>query len=326
MLQVVDPGLLMALQDTGRPGFEELGIPPSGACDRWALAVANLLADAPPDGVAVEVTLGGGELLVVETCSVSLAGADLGAERDDGRPLRPNATHRLPAGSRLRFAGSASGARAYVGLAGGIVATKVLGSAATHEQGGLGGLDGRSLRAGDRLVPVRRGDLAAAGRDWPLLVAPHPAMDERPIRFVPGPDVGSLPAGTLDGLAARAWRVTEACDRMGIRLDGSPLPAGVEIVSHPLVPGAIQLPADGRPLLILVDGPTVGGYPAVGVVPRAELSRLGQLRPGDEVRFASQDADEARAAWREQQARLARAQETLQADAIWHRLADHAGG
>lgn len=323
MLEVVDPGLLMALQDMGRPGFEDLGIPPSGACDGWGLAVANLLADAPSDGVAIEVTLGGGELLVVETCAVSLAGADLGAERDDGRPLRPDATHRLPAGSRLRFRGPARGARAYVGLAGGIVATKVLGSAATHEQGGLGG---RSLRAGDRLVPARRSDLTAAGRDWPSRIAPHPATDHRPIRFVPGPDLPFVPDGTLDGLAATAWRVAGACDRMGIRLDGSPLPAGAEIVSHPLVPGSIQLPADGRPLVIMVDGPTVGGYPVVGVVPRAELPRLGQLRPGDEVRFISQDADEARAAWREQQARLTRAKETLDADAIWHRLVDHAGG
>jgi len=318
--------LLMTLQDAGRPGFEELGIPPSGACDAWGLAVANVLADAPPDGAAIEVTLGGGELLVVETCAVSLAGADLGAERDDGRPLRPDATHRLPAGSRLRFRGSARGARAYVGLAGGIVAAKVLGSAATHEQGGLGGIDGRSLRAGDRLVPVRRGDLAATGRDWPTRIAPHPAADHGPIRFVPGPDLASVPAATLDGLVATAWRVAAACDRMGIRLDGPPLPAGAEMVSHPLVPGAIQLPADGRPLLIMADGPTVGGYPAIGVVPRAELPRLGQLRPGDEIRFASQPAEGARVAWRDQRARLAGAADTLHADAVWHRLVDHAGG
>ncbi|MFH0751079.1 MAG: biotin-dependent carboxyltransferase family protein [Chloroflexota bacterium] len=326
MLEVVDPGLLMVLQDGGRPGHEDLGIPPSGACDGWGLAVANLLADAPLDGVAIEVTLGGAELLVVETCAVSLAGADLGAERDDGRPLRPDATHRLPAGSRFRFLGSARGARAYVGLAGGIVAARVLGSAATHVQGGLGGLDGRALRAGDRLVPVRRGDLAAAGRGWPTRIAPHPAAAARPIRFVPGPDLASLPDGTPDALAATAWRVAGACDRMGIRLNGSPLPAGAEIVSQPVVPGAIQVPADGQPLVIMVDGPTVGGYPVVGVVPRAELPRLGQLRPGDEVRFAPQEAEEARGARREQRRLLAVATDALHADAVWHRLAEHAGG
>ncbi|MFH1474656.1 MAG: allophanate hydrolase, partial [Chloroflexota bacterium] len=167
MLEVVDPGLLLTLQDRGRPGFAYLGIPPSGACDAWGLAVANLLVDAPLEGVAIEVTLGGVEILVVETCAVSLAGADLGAERDDGRLLRPDATHRLSSGSRLRFLGSARGARAYLGMAGGIEAAKVLGSAATHVQSGLGGLDGRALRQGDRLLPVRRGDLSSLRRAWP---------------------------------------------------------------------------------------------------------------------------------------------------------------
>lgn len=210
MLEVVDPGLLLTLQDRGRPGFANLGIPPSGACDAWGLAVANLLVDAPRDGVAIEVTLGGAELLVVETCVVSLAGADLGAERDDGRPLRPDASHRLPAGSRLRFHGSTRGARAYVGLAGGIAAAKVLGSAATNVQGGLGGLDGRALRSGDRLVPVRPGDLAAAGRDWPSRIAPHPSAAEGPIRFVPGPDLGSVPTGTIERIVSSAWLVAGA--------------------------------------------------------------------------------------------------------------------
>jgi allophanate hydrolase len=112
---------------------------------------------------------------------------------------------------------------------------------------------------------------------------------------------------------------------MGLRLEGQALPAGQEIVSHGLVPGAIQLPADGQPLVLLVDGPTVGGYPVVGVVPRAELPRLGQLRPGDAVRLRAQAPDRARAAWREQQARLARAAGVLAADALWHGLADHAG-
>jgi allophanate hydrolase subunit 2 len=113
---------------------------------------------------------------------------------------------------------------------------------------------------------------------------------------------------------------------MGLRLEGTPLRAGREIVSHALVPGAIQLPPDGQPVVILVDGPTVGGYPVLGVVPRAEMPRLGQLRPGDLVRFRAQEPDRARAAWRVQQDTLARAARALAADALWHRLADHAGG
>ena len=326
MLEVVTPGPLLTLQDRGRPGLARLGVPLSGACDPWGLAVANVLAEAPPDAVAVEVTLGGALLRAIETCTVSLAGADLGAELDDGRLLRTGAAHLLPAGSKIRFAGSPTGMRAYIGLAGGATARQVLGSASTCVQAGLGGIDGRPLRAGDLLEPARRGDLGATGRTWPARMAPHPAVRPGPIRFVPGPDLRHLPTDAAEALTAAAWRVGSASDRMGIRLEGAAVPAGREILSHPVAPGAIQVPADGRPLVLLVDGPTIGGYPVVGAVPRWEWPRLGQLRPGDRVTFEPQDALEARAAWREQQRLLAAAAELIQPDALWDRLADHAGG
>ena len=325
MLEVVDPGLLLTLQDRGRPGWAHLGIPVSGAADAWGLAVANLLARAPADAAAVEMTLGGAELIVRETCLVSLGGADLGAERDDGLPLAAGAAHRIPGGSRIRLGGSQHGLRAYVGLAGGVVAHRVLGSASTYAPAALGGVDGRALRAGDLLTPVRRGDLAGAGLTWPSRLAPHPAAASGPIRFVPGPDLRHLDADLVDAFTAATWRIGRAGDRMGLRLEGPPLAAGGEIVSHALAPGAIQLPSGGLPLVLLADGPTVGGYPVLGVVPRAQMPRLGQLRPGDAVRFRVQAPERARAAWRAQQAGLARAAEALAADALWHDLADHAG-
>jgi len=325
VLEVVDPGLLLTLQDRGRPGYAHLGIPPSGAADVWGLAVANLLAGAPAGAPAAEATLGGLEIIVRETCLITLGGADLGAERDDGLALATGAAHRLPGGSRIRLTGSRLGLRAYLGLAGGIVADRVLGSAATYTPATIGGMDGRALRAGDLLTPVRRGDLAGAGLSWPSGVAPHPTTDAGPIRFVPGPDLRDLDPVVVDALAAATWRIGRASDRMGLRLEGPALPAGREIVSHALVPGAIQLPSDGQPVVVLADGPTVGGYPVLGVVPRAEMPRLGQLRPGDAVRFRAQDADRARAAWRAQQARLASAGAALAADALWLSLADLAG-
>ena len=325
MLEVVDPGLLLTLQDRGRPGYAHLGIPLSGAADTWGLAVANLLAAAPPDAAAVEATLGGVEIVVRETCLVALGGADLGAERDDGLALAAGAAHRLPGGSRIRLAGSQHGLRAYLGLAGGIVAHRVLGSAATYAPAALGGVDGRALRAGDLITPVRRGDLAGAGLTWPSGVAPHPVTGSGPIRFVPGPDLRNLDPAVVGALAAATWRIAGASDRVGLRLEGPPLAAGREIVSHALVPGAIQLPSDGQPVVLLADGPTVGGYPVLGVVARAEMPRLGQLRPGDAVRFHAQAPDQARAAWRAQRAGLGRAAEALAADALWHSLADHAG-
>jgi len=326
MLEVVDPGLLLTLQDHGRPGWAHLGIPPSGAADAWGLAVANLLAGAPPGAVAMEATVGGAELLVLETCLVTLGGADLGAERDDGVPLAARMAHRLPAGSRVNFVGARRGLRAYVGLAGGIVAHPVLGSAATYATAGLGGVDGRALRAGDVLTPMRRGDLSRAGLSWLSEAAPHPAATTGPIHFSSGPDLRHLPADIVDALTSATWQIGRASDRMGLRLDGPALPAGREIVSHAMVPGAIQLPSDGQPVVLLVDGPTVGGYPVLGVVTRAELARLGQLRPGDTIRFRAQEPEGARAAWRAQQSSLARAAEALAVDALWDRLAGDAGG
>jgi biotin-dependent carboxylase-like uncharacterized protein len=334
VLEVVDPGLGLALQDRGRPAAARLGVPPSGALDSWGHRAACILAGAGPDGVTAEALLGGAELLAVEACAVALAGADLGAERDDGRSLPAGRVHLLPKGARLRFSGSPSrlpaptwrGVRAYLGLAGGIEARRVLGAAATLASAGLGGIDGRAALAGDRLVPVRRGDLSAAGHAWPDELAPHPAASSGPVLIVPGPDLASLPAGVEAAFLGTPWTVATDSDRMGLRLEGPALASGDEILSHPLVPGAVQIPPGGQPLVLLADGPTLGGYPVVGVVARAELPRLGQLRPGDRLRFAAVSTEAAREAWSRQQSVLERVAAALAVDAVWHRLAADARG
>ena len=326
MLEVVDPGVLLTIQDGGRPGLAQLGVPTSGACDRWGLATANLLVGAPPDAPALEVTLGGCLLEVTATCALALGGADLGAERDDGRSLRPGITHRVPRGARIRFAGAGRGLRAYVALPGGLAVDLVLGAAASYAPGRLGFAGGRPLRPGDRVAARRPGDLGTIGHAWPAELAPHPMASLGPLALVPGPDAGMAPPAALEAVQEIAWRVASASDRMGLRLEGASLGRGREIVSHPLVAGAVQVPPDGSPIVLLPDGPTIGGYPVIGVVPLADGPRLGQLRPGDEVRFSVLDAEAARARLRDQAARLAAAAGMLRADAIWHALPDHAGG
>lgn len=326
MLEIVHPGALATIQDVGRPGLAHLGVAPSGAADPWGLAVANLLAGAPPAAPALELTLGGAELRVLETCIAALGGADLAAERDDGLRLRVGATHRLAAGSRLRFGGGPRGLRGYVALAGGIQAERTLGSSSTYGPGRLGPHGGRPLRAGDRLRACRPGDLAPAGATWPAALAPHPADGAGPLGLLEGPDLDALPPGSLEALVGRAWVVDGASDRMGLRLAGERLAAGREILSHPLVPGAVQVPPGGMPIVALVDGPTLGGYPVIGVVPRVDLPRLGQARPGDRVEFALEEPAGARARLRAQAALLERAAAALGLDALWLSLADHAGG
>jgi biotin-dependent carboxylase-like uncharacterized protein len=326
VLEVVDPGPLLTLQDAGRPGLAHLGIPPSGAADPFGFAVANALIGAPVGATTLEVTLGGAVLLAVETCAVAIGGADLGAVRDDGRRLAAGAVHRLSSGARIRFEGGTTGMRAYLGLAGGVAAASVLGSASTWAPGAPHGVLGTALRPGGLVRPARPRDLEACGRAWPADLAPHPAATAGSIRFVPGPDAERLPAGAREAFTATEWRASAATDRMGIRLDGGPLRPGEELLSHPVLPGAVQVPPDGRPLVLLVDGPTIGGYPVIGVVPRAELPRLGQVRPGDALRFEAQGADEARVAWRQARSRFEAAIRALAADALWTRLEDNAAG
>jgi biotin-dependent carboxylase-like uncharacterized protein len=326
VLQVIEPGPLLTIQDAGRPGLGRLGVPRSGACDAWGLGVANLLVGAAPGSAALEVTFGGCVLEALEATAVGLGGADLGAERDDGRRLAPGTAHRIPAGARIRFAGAVRGVRAYVALAGGIAIGTWMGSASTFAVGGLGYEDGRPLRPGDRLLARRAGDLDAVGGAWPSRLAPHPADQTGPLGIVSGPDLDAAPDDALAGLASATWRVSNSSDRMGLRLDGPSLGPGREIVSHPLVPGAVQLPADGRPIVMLMDGPTIGGYPVLGVVPTVDLPRLGQLRPGDEIGFRPETPEAARGRLRAQQAAFDRGAAALRADAVWVRLAAGAGG
>ena len=321
MLEVLDPGLLSTVQDGGRPDLAHLGVPPGGACDPWGLAAANLLAGNAPDASALEMTVAGPALAVRATCVVALGGADLGARvEEEERPLRPGTAYLLRTGTRLVFeGGSGRGARAYLALAGGIAVPRILGSASTCLAGGFGGIEGRPLRAGDRLVPERPGDLAAAGRSWPAdvpLGPPHDPDLATPVHVVPGPHAGRFPPGALEALLGTGWEVDPRSDRTGLRLAGPPLPGagGGELVSLPMTWGAVQVPPDGRPIVLLADHPTVGGYPVIAVAIRADRPLLGQLRPGDEVRFELTAIDRAQAAARAEQALLGRGVELLGPD------------
>lgn len=320
MLEIVDPGLLATIQDAGRTGFEDLGVPRSGACDLRSLAVANLLHGNQRGDPAIEITLGGLVARALEPCTVGLAGADLGASVDGERELRPGRVQRLTAGATLAFGGGRIGARAYLSLAGGIDVPAVLGSAATYLPTALGGLDGRALATGDRLAPVRRGDLVAAGRRWPGaegIVDPG----RRPLAIVPGPDAGRFGPAALERLTDATWTVRPESDRMGIRLDGPPIPGGPgELISTAMVEGAIQLPADGAPILLLADHQTVGGYPVLAVLASVDLPLAGQLRPGDPLRFELIGVAEAGRRLREAEADLRRAARAITADALWDEL------
>ena len=334
MLEVVEPGLLSTVQDGGRPASTDLGVPVGGACDPWSLAVANLVLGNPPSAAALEFTLIGPELRVLRRCVIALAGADLGGHVvEEGRPIPPGTAHLVHPGTRLAFDGGdgsrgrdpGDGARAYLAVAGGIDVPSVLGSRGTSLAGAFGGIDGRPLRPGDRILPLRIDDVAAAGRAWPSRIPL--ASPSGSIRLLPGPPTLAAPVtGAFEMLLESAWRVGPASDRMGIRLEGPPLPANPRtagaLPSRGVIPGAVQVPPGGGPIVLLMDAQTVGGYPVAGVVPTVDLPILGQLRPGATVRFVATTADEARAAQQARQALLAEAARLLGTAEDWYAVAD----
>jgi antagonist of KipI len=320
MLEVISPGLLSTVQDGGRPGLAALGVPQAGACDPWAAAVANMLVGNAPDAAVLEMTLAGPELRALDTCAIGLAGADLGATVDHEQRLAPGGSYLLRAGSVLRFRGR-RGLRAYLALAGAIAAPAVLGARATYGPGGFGGVDGsgRPLRPGDHLTPADSpGDLAReAGRFWPASPADPVYSDPPPLRVLPGPHAAYFASTAADTLFAAAWEVTPQSDRMGLRLRGPVLARSArgqeELLSQGIPWGAVQVPPDGQPILLLADHQTVGGYPVIGVVARADWPLAAQAPPGSTLRFRPCLLPDAQAAYRAQAAALAAGSRALAA-------------
>jgi biotin-dependent carboxylase-like uncharacterized protein len=292
MIEVVRSGALTSVQTAGgRPGWRHLGVPVGGAADAWSARLANRLVGNPDEAALLEVTLRGPELRFGTATAVALAGSTFDATLD-GLPLPPFAGRPVPAGSSLRI-GDGEGARGYLAIGGGIEVELLLGSASTDLRSGFGGHDGRALRDGDHLA---LGVPSGITRRW------IGRIGDGPIRIVPGPHVASL---DLDALVAEAWLVGAEADRAGVRLDGRALPAmepGVPSMGLPI--GAIQVPPDGRPIVMLVDRPVTGGYPVPACVIRADIGRAAALRTGDRVTFAAVSEVEARAALREREAAL----------------------
>ncbi len=320
MIAVLRPGLLTTVQDAGRPGHRASGMPVAGAMDRLALAASNLLAGNAPGAAALELTLAGGTFRFESPALAALAGADMRAALD-GRPIPGGTSFQVPAGGVLAMGAAVRGVRAYLAVHGGVDVPAVLGSRSTYGRAGVGGHEGRALRAGDRLpVGASTGappePAALAPGEWPEI---HPPGGEVELRLMPGPQDDLVHPEGMEALLSTRWTVTALNDRMGYRLDGPPvrLLAGADIVTDALVPGAVQVSNDGRPIVIMVDGQTAGGYVKPGVVIGPDLRRLAQARAGDGVRFRRCDMEEALRALAEERALVGR---------LARRLGREAGG
>lgn len=282
VVEVVEPGLLTTVQDAGRAGHRRLGVTGAGPMDASAHAAANRAIGNPEGAAALECPIVGPVLSFLAPVRFAVAGADLGAvlERADlgAWPVPPGVAVLARPGNVLRFTGRRSGCRTYAAFAGGIDVPPALGSRATDLQGGFGGLGGRALAAGDRLA-LGRAAREEGGREG----RPDTASSTVTVRVVLGPQDDELEPSSVARFLATPWRVGATSDRVGCRLEGETLRhrGASEILSDGMVPGSIQVPPDGRPIVMMADGPTTGGYPKVATVVRADLPRLAQLVPGE---------------------------------------------
>jgi len=282
MIEVSTP--LCLLQDAGRFGVRHLGVTQGGAADWRSMSWANWLLGNGLAAPVIEITLGGFTVVAEQDCVLALAGADLGA-RVDGEVLTPWRSFRLHKGQRLQFTQPLLGARAYLAAPGGFDAPKVLGSSATVVREELGGLDGMG-RALDKGA-----SLSYSGN--PVMLLRELSADQRPdlnldapLDLVLGAQIGEFSGQSLFDAFNSAWHLDSRADRMGIRLLGTALQyQGKPMISEGIPLGAVQVPPDGQPIVLLNDRQTIGGYPRLGALTPLALARLAQCLPGAQVRL-----------------------------------------
>ena len=308
-LRVVAAGSQTTVQDLGRIGWARFGVAPNGALDEGAIRWANLLVGNEPDAAALEFALLGPAVANDGPTPLvcALTGADFGATVA-GAAQPPWRSFLLPPGATLTLGACQRGARGYLAVAGGVAVPLALGSRSTDPRAGIGGIGGRALRAGDRVPlapPATPPEMGLA-----LPAARIPAYDAAQIvRVVLGPQDDRFTDDALVTFLSSHYTVTRDADRMGVRLDGPVLlfkgsdsgvadsagggMSGADIISEGVATGAIQVPAHGRPIVLLAARQTTGGYAKIATVIGADLWRLGQARPGDTLRFRAVPVAEA---------------------------------
>lgn len=304
-LHVLRPGLFTTLQDLGRIGHRDLGVPPAGALDVVGLRLANALAGNVPGEGCLEISRLGPALRVEGgAVRIALSGPVQARKTGDGESvsLASDCSHTLQPGDVVELGAVNGASTAYVAVEGGFDIAPVMGSLSTYTRAGLGPMGGRALAAGD-VLPLKR---TASGRGERALAVPFD-YGKGPLRVVLGPQDDHFTAEALRLLTEAEYKVGREADRMGLRLDGPALthagPAG--IASDGLIAGCLQVPGNGMPILMLSDHQTVGGYAKIAVVITADLPRAGRLLPGDAVRFRAVNVEQAFTARVELERRLA---------------------
>ena len=299
MLEVKEPGLFTTVQDLGRNGYQAYGMPVAGAMDEYACKMANRLLCNEPGAAVLEMTLLGGSFFFHQACWVAVTGAAMPISLD-GKMQSNWSRFFVPAGSELSFGYAEQGCRTYLAVQGGVEVPVILGSRSTYTRGTIGGLNGRALKTGDVLP------LGACDRrlEKPLFlpVSYIPIPEERPlVRVLLGPQAEAFTDQGVAALFSADYEISSEADRMGYRLEGPVIEhvGKADIISDALCLGAIQVPGHGQPIVMMADRQTTGGYTKIGAVIGADMGKLAQSKPGDQVRFVQCSDAEAVAALRQ---------------------------
>jgi biotin-dependent carboxylase-like uncharacterized protein len=311
--RVISPGSFTTVQDRGRYSFLDRGVPPSGALDFFAFTIANLLVGNPYGAAALEITMMGPSLEVLGDADVALTGADM--TMTINQELAPTwQMLRVKKGDVIRIRQAKSGCRAYLAVTGGIDVPVVMGSRSTCVKAKIGGVEGRTLRKDDVLGRIP-GDPLSKPRRLPADFIPTFSPDVV-LRAVAGPQNEAFASG-LETFFGSVYEVTPEADRMGYRLQGPAIHHDEgfpqSIISEPTMPGNVQLPADGQPIILLVEQ-TTGGYTKIATVISTDLPWIAQAVPGNRVRFQKVTLEEAHLIYRERVSLLQQIETLLSAN------------
>jgi antagonist of KipI len=271
----------------------------SGGIDPWALAAGNLLVGNPETAAGLEMTILGPSLMFHHETWFAVTGADL-TPRLDGFPISNWVLHHAASGSILSFGNRRWGVRAYLGVGGGLDVPVIMNSRSTYLLGGFGGLEGRPLKAHDRIPVGSSTPIRKAGDGLSIPESLRPPYQKNPrLRVVLGPSQEFFSEEGLAAFFSEEYLITPNSDRMGYRLQGKPVTRRKtgELITCGLANGTVQVPPDGQPIILLADRQTIGGYPIIATVIQADLPLAGQCAPGDLVRFEAISPDEAREAY-----------------------------
>lgn len=306
-MKIISPGPLSTVQDGGRTGYQSLGFTVGGAADADSMYTANILCGNRPDEAVIEMTLFG--ITAQFTCDtvIALSGADV-SPVVNGVPVEMNRAIALYAGSYLHCSAAQNGVRTYLAICGGLDIADIMGSKSTSLKLGIGGYKGRRLAAGDIIPLTREAEPFPNMAERILPAAPHGAAVT--LRCVVGPQNDMFTEDAIRTFFTAEYTVSASSDRMGIRLEGPALEAadGTDIISDGIALGSIQVPSDGKPIMLIADHQTTGGYAKIATVISADIALAGQLAPGNKVKFSEISVEKAQEIAVEKRRRL----ETLQ--------------